>query len=653
MTYEIDRHWQAKASAVSETKSGLQQLNVLSAFTGGDISASMASLIDQKTDQFNASLAYVGDKLTFNAAYYGSYFTNNVGSLSWNNWAAPANVQTMSTAPSNQFNQLSLTGTYVLSPSMKLVGNLSYGRNTQDDPFLTDASTPLVPVSSLHGLVVSEAANFKLLAKPSKDLALSAAYKFDQHDNKTPVNTFGFYDAGALASGTSPFAAYFPGLGSNANINANRPYSKRINQLNLDADYAVTHGQALKFGVELQDIDRYCNGTWIACVDADKVKETTARAEWRLNAIEDFSARVGVSGGHRSVNYNEDAFLALVPAANLAPAGSPGGATAYGTLTALGVTGYGPILGLNPLPTPGSAAAFFFANNNALSNSLYGNVNRISELPGMRRYDMADRDRGALRSSLSWHASDAWTLGAGLDLNDDHYGNSVYGLQSARSAALNLDAAFSASEDLNLTLFYTHEDQHSVSAGNSYTANSTAANVAGFTNISGGCFATIALRNASNKIDPCLNWSSDAHDKVDTLGVAGTRKNLVGGKLDLSGGLNFSRARTDTGVSGGNYVNNPLAVAGAPAGTIAAFFVPASALPTVITDTTELKANLRYALAKQQALHLGLSWQHMSSTNWSYDGMQYGGLAAVLPTNQTSPNFNVFTFAVAYVFQFR
>jgi len=117
--------------------------------------------------------------------------------------------------------------------------------------------------------------------------------------------------------------------------------------------------------------------------------------------------------------------------------------------------------------------------------------------------------------------------------------------------------------------------------------------------------------------------------------------------------LSFSRARTDQGVSGGNYVNNPLAVAGAPAGTTAAYYVPAAPLPTVVTDTTELKANARYAFAKQQAVHVGFSWQHMSSSNWGYDGLQFGGLAAVLPTTQVSPNFNVFTIAVAYVFQFR
>jgi hypothetical protein len=353
------------------------------------------------------------------------------------------------------------------------------------------------------------------------------------------------------------------------------------------------------------------------------------------------------------VDYNEDAFLALVLMANLAPAGAPGGASAYATLVALGLTGYGPVLGLNPLPTAGSAQAFYFPNNNALSNALYANQNRISELPGMRRYNMADRNRDKLRTSVNWQAAEALSLQAGLDVNDDRYSHSVYGLTSARSWALNLDGTYAPSDTLSLTAFVTQEDQRSHSAGNTYTPNSTATSVNGFTAIDGGCFATIALRNASNKIDPCLNWRADMRDKVTTLGLNINRKALVGGKLDLGGGLSFSQARSDIGVTGGNYANNPLAVTGAAAGTIAAFYIPAAALPTVKTDTTELRLNARYALSKDQ--RLGFSWivQHLKTTDWAYDGMQPGGLAGVLPTYETAPSYTVHTIGITYLQSFR
>ena len=653
MTYEIGRHWQANVSYSNEFKEGLKPMGTITAFTGGDISTILPTRIDQTTEQINLGVTYVGERLTFNTAYYGSLFVNDAHSMTWSNWASPGNAQTMSTAPNNQYHQFSASAVYALAPSTKLTGNLTYGRALQNDTFLTDSGTPLVPVSSLNGLVVTRVASLKLISRPVKDLSVSAGYKFDERDNRTPVNTYAFYDAGAVPSGTSVFNSLFPGLGSNSNINANRPYSKRLNQLNADASYAVAKGQAISAGAEYQNINRYCSGSWIECADADKTREGTLRAEWRLNPLEHFGARVGLSTAHRTVDYNEDAFLALVPAANLSPTGAPGGSTAYGTLTALGLTGYGPVLGLNPLPLAGSAQAFFFPNNNALANALYGNVNRISELPGMRRFNMADRNRDKLRSALNWQADEKISVQAGLDLNDDRYSNSVYGLQSAKSWALNLEGTYSPTEELTFSLYYSYEDQRSKTAGNSYTANSATANVGGFTDISGGCFATIALRNASNKIDPCLNWNTDMRDRVDTLGLTFARKRLVSGKLDVGGGLNWSQARSDIGVNGGNYANNPLAVAGAPAGTIAAFFIPATALPTVKTDTIELKLNLRYALSKQQAIRVGYVFQHMKSNDWAYDGMQFGGLSGVLPTNEQAFNYNVSTIAVAYVYSFR
>jgi len=378
------------------------------------------------------------------------------------------------------------------------------------------------------------------------------------------------------------------------------------------------------------------------------------RGEWRFSVADSaLDGHIGLSAARRTVDYNENAFLALVPMANFSPAGAPGGATAYGTMLALGYSGYGPVSGLNPLPTPGSAQAFFFPNNNALANAQYGNANRISELPGMRRYNMADRNRDKLRSALNWQATDSLSLQAGFDINDDRYGHSVYGLTSAKSHALNLDGSYAPSETLTVTLYASAEDQRSRSAGNSYTANSTTTNVGGYTEISGGCYTTLAERNANNKIDACLDWQADMHDKVDTLGLSVNQKALLGGKLDLLGSLSFSRARSDTNVVGGNYVNNPLAVAGADPGTYAAYYIPASALPTVKTDTTEFRLDARYALSRDQRLGVGYSYAHMKAVDWAYEGMQYGGLSGVLPTNERAPNFSVHTLVLSYQQSFR
>ncbi len=657
----LDSRWDLTANLRHEDRNGLKAMGTITRFTGGDISTIIPDLIDQSHEQITLGLNYTGDRLVVQSHYLLSTLTNNVPSMTWANWATPGsapNSQTMSSAPSNELHQLGVNAQYRLGSSTRLSGGVSFGRSTQNAPFVTDISTVLVPQGSAQALVVNRALHLRLASRPIAGLNLSAAYKFDERDNQTPVNNYAFYDASELRSGnagSSVFNGAYPtlGLGSNANINANRAYSRKLHQVDLDGDYRLAPGQTVRVGYQKQKVDHWCNGSWIACADANKTDEDTVRLELLFNATDSLSGRVGLTHAERTVDYNENAFLALVPMANVSPTGAPGGSTAYGTMTQLGVTGYGPALGLNPLPAAGSPAAFFFANNNALSNSLYANQNRISELPGMRRYDMADRKRDKLRSALTWQASDTVSLQAGLDLNGDDYTHSVYGLQKARGWTANLDGSWAPSENTSLAAYVTFEDQHTTSAGNSYTANSTAVNVNGFTAISGGCFATIALRNANNKIDPCLDWKADNRDRVSTLGIAGTQKNLAGGKLDLSGGLSYTSARTANDTAGGNYANNPLAVTGAAAGTVAAYYIAATPLPDITTRTVELRAGLRWRLDDSRAVRVGYLYQHMQATDWAYDGLQAGGLAGVLPTFEQAPSFTVHTVTVSYLVSFQ
>ena len=678
--FNIDSQWDIKASVNHEHKDGYKPMGTVTRMnattSAQDISTVIPDLINQDHDQYNLGVNFKSGQSFLSAAYYGSVFKNNVNSMSWQDWAtggapgvgAPAGtilgtglVNTMSSAPSNTLHQLNLTGGYAFNPTTRLVASGSYGRNTQNQAFVTDPTDVVVPASSLSGLVVTKDLSLKLTARPMSALNLTGAYKFNDRDNRTPVNTYQFADAQEAAVANGNFAA---GTVLAQNANANRPYSKKLNQFNFDADYAFASGQALKAGWDWQKIDRNCNGSWIDCSDAATTKENTLRAEWRTAVIENVTTRLGYGYSQRRVsNYNENAFLALVPFANVVPtAAGAGGISAYQAMLLSGLTGYGPISGYNGGVFPGTGltaaqAAFFFPNNNALANTAYANNNRISELPGMRRYYVADRNRDKLRASVNWQANEQLALQGSLDYNKDNFENSTYGLLNGKSWTLNLDGTYAVNQDLSTSLFYTYEDQRSLQAGNSYTANNNGAagnaSVNGFTAISGGCFATIALRNVSNKVDPCLNWSSDMRDKVNTLGWSFVQKNLVGGRLDVAGDVSFTRARSDNNAVGGNYVNNPLAVVGAPVGTVAAFFIPATALPTMSTDTLAVRLSGKYALDKVSAVRLGYTYSHMKAVDYSYDGMQPGGLAGILPSMETAPNFTVQVIGASYMYSFK
>ena len=662
-SFNIDPRWEVKVSASQTQQNGLKPLNMIS-LSSGTVSAVLPNLIDQTTNQYNASLNYTGDQFFFNAAYYGSYFTNNVNSMTFENAFAPGTFATMSTAPSNEFNQFLLKGGYNFTPTTKLVLAGSYGRNTQNDQFLNNSTElPLgLPTSSLNGLVVTEMFSARLTAKPIKDLNVGVGYTFNQRDNQTPVNTYMFYDAGEAKSGASSFNGQLglPAgtLGSNINIYANRPYSKKVNTAVADADYRVAPGQFVKAAYEYQQIDRDCPGSWINCADATQARENTIKLAYDGNISESFSARVNYSYAQRRVDYDPNAWLSLVPMANYVPGAPTVGATVgvAAFLAQTGLGGYGPNAPYVALQ-PGNLG-IFFPNNSALPQALYGSRNDIHELPGMMRFNMADRDRNKFRASLDWQAMEQLSVQAGVEYVDDNYTNSVYGLQNGKNLAVNLEATWQASENLSASVYYTYQDMKYDSGGISYSAGqisntATVGGVAGNTVVSGGCFSTVADKNANAKIDSCLNWNANDRDKVNTLGMGFNWKGLMSGKLDLMGDAVFSWATTDTGVSGGTYANSPFAVAGAPVVNPAAFFIPAANMPSVTNNTIELRLVGQYNIDKQSAVRMMYMYGQLHSNDYTYAGTQYGTITSVMPTNQTVPDYNVSVFGISYVYRWQ
>jgi len=289
--------------------------------------------------------------------------------------------------------------------------------------------------------------------------------------------------------------------------------------------------------------------------------------------------------------------------------------------------------------------------------SLYGSRDNLAELPGMRRFNVADRTRDTLRASLGWEATERLSLQAGADFNRDDYGSSVYGLQRATSWALNFDGNLRLSDSLTTGIFFSHENLSSRNAGDGYGSNTNSAFVGrrGNTLVSGGCFDTVLLKNNNGKIDPCLNWAADHVEEADTLGLVLRDAGLVSGKLDLAANLVVSWARTHVGVVGGSYANNPFALAGAPvlpAGDPAVLFTPAADLPEATNRSVELHIDGLYRLAKTSSLHLSYGFKHLSSTDYVYDGLSYGSLTTVMPTAERAPSYSVHVFGIGYVYTF-
>ena len=659
----LSSHLLLTGSVRHETQNGLQEIGAVTSAVAEN-SVLIPNVIDTATDQFNLGLEYARGKGFLQAGYYGSNFRNNIDGMSWQDPNDPTKTATESSAPSNQLHQFNAAGGYSLSSTTRLTADVSYGRNEQNAAFLTDPSLPLgVPENSAHALVVTEAANLKLSMHPTRKLNLLAHYKYDDRNNRTPIDMFEFYDVNMTkAAAASPFNAALglpPNtLGSNINIFDNRPESKKVNQFDLDADYALGAGQKLAGGFEWQKIERGCDGSWTNCVNAGESIERTLHAQWRAPLLDSLDVSIGYSFAERRVNYDSNAWLALVPMANVVPGAPTVGATTsvYGYLAQTGLTGFGPLAGFPSVPLTGNAA-IFSPNNNIVPQLLYGSRDSLDEIAGMRRFDMSDRNRNKLRSSVDWQMSERISAQSTLELTDDNYNDSTYGLQRATSWAVNLDGTYTASDRFVVTAFYTHEDQKQRTAGDGYGSNSNAAFVgrAGDTGVAGGCFTTVAAKNMNAKIDPCLNWFANMHDHADTVGFSLTKKAFLSPRFDIIGDVIYSRAQTDVDVRGGSYSNSPFALAGAPvlpAGVPAVLYIPAANLPSVTTDMLELRLTGRLSIGKSGALRVFYSLQRTQNTDFAYQGLQFGTGTEQLPTNEQAMNYTRHVVGVSYAYRF-
>jgi hypothetical protein len=653
-----------------EDKNGIQAL-------GAPIVASRSVIlpnpISQSTDQINASMNFVGEKAYGAFAYYGSIFHNDYNSVTFQNaFSAPsasnAKFGQMSTMPDNQFHQFTLSGGYNFSTDTKLVGSGAYGRNWQDQNFLpTSTMNGTIPAQgNLNGAVDFKNVNVKLTHKATQDLNLAASYKYDERENLTSVNTYRFPDVDTAGPG--------------ANYRNNTPFSRRVQTGNLDANYIIAKGHNLQLGYEIQSIDRWCNGTWTSCVDTSTTTENIGKLDYRGKLTDKLNAKLGYAYSNRSAyNYNQDsAYLASFQAPQTAQQ-----VALYGNYLATGLPAWGPFLGYAPkagVPYPFPSV---FTNNNPVTLAT-GGANAL-DINGLGRFNTAPRDRQSFHSLLDYQLTEKLNVAVNGDYRYDNYYESSFGLQSSKNWSLNLDSSYAFNEDFSGHVFYTYQDIQNNTVGASYANNSnpdaittttittptpvrqpngttrivnvttttrtpTYSSAAG--SVIGGCYNNVSAMVSNSKTDPCRNWLSSMGNTINTLGFGLKHKGLFSGKLDLNGDFLFSLAKTTTDVSGGQY--------GQPTGSAAIsslsnpyYYMPATSMPIVNSQMYQIKLNAKYNFSKSSAAHLTYSFQHLSSNDYIYTGMnQLGTPAGVMPTNMQAPVYSVHAVGLSYIYNF-
>jgi MtrB/PioB family decaheme-associated outer membrane protein len=371
----------------------------------GERVAILPNPTDYTTNTVNVAVDWIGEKGHLTGAYYASDFKDHYDRVTWTTFAGANTTDTMSTAPSNQFHQFSLTGGYKLPYATKLTGGLSYGRNTQNESFVTpDIMVTAAPVGSLDGLVVTEHADGKLVNQSIKGLSLSAGFKYDKRDNRTSSHIYNFN----AIDGGNP--ANYP----------NTPYSYHKDQYELAGDYRITTNQHLRLAYNRDDMKRSCNNYAVYvntanpaqqilypagtnCVVDTDTKEDKFTLGYRVRASDRIDLNAGYIYADRKTTYDQNAVVAMI--------GLRGG-----TIIDTGVQGT--VKGLNG-----------------------------GDYQGFHPLFDASRKQQVVKGGVNFQATDKLSLGVDGRYTDDNYSDNPYGPQNGKSWNLNLDATFNYSDN--------------------------------------------------------------------------------------------------------------------------------------------------------------------------------------------------------------
>ncbi len=196
----------------------------------------------------------------------------------------------------------------------------------------------------------------------------------------------------------------------------------------------------------------------------------------------------------------------------------------------------------------------------------------VTEQPGMRHFDLAERDRNRFTLVGSFMPVTNWALNLSTAIGRDDYLNSEFGLRDNNHNVYSAGVEGSPSERFNVGASYSFEDYNSLQR--SRQANPGA-----------------------QTLDPSRNWATDAGDKVHSI-LLNADVLKVAEKLDLFFRYDYNRTRANYEYITGAVLNRTL-----PEEAIVPTTLPTPvALPEIKSDLTRASVDAVYEINRHISL---------------------------------------------------
>ena len=285
-TIKFARNWSVRADYQRQKKEGTRTLGAGMYFSNSSI---LPAPVDYTTDLIDVGLAWAGKRAQIELGFIGSYFDNGVSSLTWQNpFTGQPEHQVFRAAlePDNEFYQFSLSGAFAITQRIRLSGQAAIGEMSQDEAFLPYTINPsysdlVLPRTSLDGKVDTSTYNLsgKLSANLNHRLSFTARGKWDERDNKTPVDSYT-----PVVTDLLPVAPRY-----------NRPYSYKRQQYSADLRWGAFRVLRLSAGGRQKNIDRTLQAV-------ERTKETTWWGEAKFSPWLNSQLRLKMETADRDVS---------------------------------------------------------------------------------------------------------------------------------------------------------------------------------------------------------------------------------------------------------------------------------------------------------------------------------------------------------------
>jgi MtrB/PioB family decaheme-associated outer membrane protein len=279
--------------------------------------------IDQRNNELKANTEWVNEKGMIRVDYWGSFFSNEIQTLTWDNpiratdYNSGTGLGFDSSAysngngaafgqsalwPSNTLNSFGLTGMLKAIPKTTVNGNvqLTYMRQNEsllpwsvnsviNQPAVLSAYPGLrtLPRTSAEAAVNGLNALVNFNSRPTPYLTLQARYRYNQHDNNTPQfdgRTYVTFDGAVRTITDNPLTHHVEGWSEYFHITRKN--------LDANATFRLAEYGAFRVGYANEKFDREGRGF-------SEVNEDTLRLAYDAQLFERLSVRASLDAARR------------------------------------------------------------------------------------------------------------------------------------------------------------------------------------------------------------------------------------------------------------------------------------------------------------------------------------------------------------------